>query len=491
MFNIIDKPISRNRALAIFFGLLALAYTPFVFDRIYFIDDITRSIKGYFGWIGLGRPLTELIAMVLTTNTQTLADVTPLPQLLSIIILLAAAMLLVRNLNERITLGTTLISLTAVVNPLIFSNMLYRFDSLSMSLSILLPIFAWDVYLKGKKVLPFFLLVSTLSLYQPAISIFPILIILSFIRSKEKNNAKFALIFHSSIITVLSCVVYYLTIIKTTMAEGEQRGNISISNGGITHKISEGVINSSHVAFDSYGNLGALCISFLSLFFFFKVALAIKSQIISTDKHKYIIASILLLTPALLIFLSVGVNLILSNSYFPARVLFPISLIIFTLLGSLYNTNKAVNAIISTLAVILIYSSISVIYVTSSALVHQKNYDQFVLTSVTENLSKMDSIKNIFIYGETDDAVAVKIAKKEFLILKHIKNNLYDMTFSQSLVNNGVDNVKFSGDARKIALILKSQACNKSMETETTQPQYSIFSNEKNILVYLGKVNCK
>ncbi|CAM8560147.1 glucosyltransferase domain-containing protein [Enterobacter asburiae] len=491
MFNIIDKNISTNRAFGIFLGLLSFAYVPFIFDRIYFIDDITRSIKGYFGWIGLGRPLTELIAIVLTINTKTLADITPLPQLLSIAALLAASMLLVRNISDRVTLGTILISLTAVINPLVFSNMLYRFDSLSMSLSILFPIIAWDIYLKGNRLFTFLLLVATLSLYQPAISIFPILIVLSFMRSKEKNRQKITLVLHSAIITALSCVVYYFTIIKTTMDKGEQRGDISISNGGIVHKFSEAFTNSSHVVFDSYGNLSTLCICLLSLFFLVNVALKVKRQIISKDEHRYIIATALLLTPILLIILSVGVNLILSNSYFPPRVLFPISLIIFTFLASSYGDNKATNTIASVIAVILIYSSISVIYVTSSALVHQKNYDQFILNSVTESLNKMDTNKNVFIYGETDDAVAVKIAKREFSILKHVKNNFYDMTFSQSLVNYGVANVKFSGDARKTSLELKDQTCKKFMETEVSQPQYSIFTNEKDILVYLGRVNCK
>lgn len=491
MFNIIDKNIPTNRAFGIFLGLISFAYLPFIFDRIYFIDDITRSIKGYFGWIGLGRPLTELIAIVLTINTKTLADITPLPQLLSITALLVASMLLVRNISDRITLGSILISLTAVINPLVFSNMLYRFDSLSMSLSILLPIIAWDIFLKGKRLLPFLLLVATLSLYQPAISIFPILIVLSFIRSKVKNIQKITLGLHSAIITALSCVVYYFTIIKTTMDKGEQRGDISISNGGVVHKLSEAFTNSSHVAFDSYGHISTLCISLLLLFFLINIALKIKGQIISNDKYNYVIAIALLSTPVLLIVLSVGVNLILSNSYFPPRVLFPISLIIFTLLASSYGDNKIANTITSVIAAILIYSSISVIYVTSSALVHQKNYDQFILNSVTQNLNKMGTNRNIYIYGETDDAVAVKVAKREFSILKHVKNNFYDMTFSQSLVNYGLGNVKFSGDARKTSQELKDQACKNLMETEVSQPQYSIFANKKNILVYLGSFKCK
>ncbi|HDT1679970.1 TPA: glucosyltransferase domain-containing protein, partial [Enterobacter hormaechei subsp. steigerwaltii] len=112
--------------------IISIGYYPLINDRLYLVDDITRSIKGYFGWIELGRPLTEWLAMFLSTSSDRLADITPLPQLSSIVALSYLTILLLKNTFHKITIGNVLICITVAVNPLLLGNMLFRFDSLSM-----------------------------------------------------------------------------------------------------------------------------------------------------------------------------------------------------------------------------------------------------------------------------------------------------------------------------------------------------------------------
>ncbi|WP_312769818.1 glucosyltransferase domain-containing protein [Enterobacter soli] len=150
MFKSINKEISLRNAGLLSFGLILFAYFPLLNDRIYFVDDITRSIKGYFGWTELGRPLTEWLAMLMTINSGILADITPLPQLLSIFVLSCTVLILIRNAFSRVSIAAVLISTTAVINPLVLGNMLYRLDSLSMVFSIMFSVLAWEKFNNGK-----------------------------------------------------------------------------------------------------------------------------------------------------------------------------------------------------------------------------------------------------------------------------------------------------------------------------------------------------
>ncbi|WP_373926667.1 glucosyltransferase domain-containing protein, partial [Enterobacter hormaechei] len=89
-------------------------------------------------------------------------------------------MLLLKNTFHKITIGNALICITVAVNPLLLGNMLFRFDSLSMILSMLLPVLAWDLLNKNRAIYALSSLVACLSFYQPAIAIFPILVITTF-----------------------------------------------------------------------------------------------------------------------------------------------------------------------------------------------------------------------------------------------------------------------------------------------------------------------
>lgn len=487
MVSFHKKELSLFNAWILSLVIISFGYYPLINDRLYLVDDITRSIKGYFGWMELGRPLTEWLAMFLSTSSDRLADITPLPQLLSVVALSYLTMLLLKNTFNKITIGNTLICITAAVNPLLLGNMLFRFDSLSMILSMLLPVLAWDLLNKNRTIYALTSLIACLSFYQPAIAIFPVLVITTFIQSK-KDNKNIKYIIQSAGLTIASCVFYYFVVVINTIKSTEKRADLTIS---LASKIHTGIKTSISTALQSYGHIAAILIAVATLAFiivYAKHIIAVVKE--EAGKSRFLNLSLMVFAPVVILICSTGVNLILSNGYYPTRVLFPIAFIVFLALAIPAVFNDFFNRIAAYLSIALIFSSTSVIYATASSLYHQQRYDSYVLFSLSERLSFLKSEKNIYIFGATDYSEASKTSNRVFPILDHIKNNYYDMTLSQSLVNNGIRNIRFSGKDRQISYDLEKMACNGEMNLIYSMPQYSIFENDKNLLIYLGGRVC-
>lgn len=68
MFSRYDK-----KALFIYSGLALLFIYPLIQAGIYYRDDLDRSITGYYGWRGLGRPFADIIppSLYLLRNPNT------------------------------------------------------------------------------------------------------------------------------------------------------------------------------------------------------------------------------------------------------------------------------------------------------------------------------------------------------------------------------------------------------------------------------------
>lgn len=492
MFKLINKELSLYKAGLISFGLILFAYFPLINDRIYFVDDTTRSIKGYFGWTELGRPLTEWLYMMMTLNSKLLADITPLPQLLSIFILCITVIIIIRNTFSYPSIAAVLISMTAVINPLVMGNMLYRYDSLSMVISLLLPVLAWEKINQSKYVYSGILLICCLCLYQPAIAIFPLLVMYTFLKNVSNEQWTPKSIFISALVTISSCLAYFFCVVKLTVESTESRGELSGFGKDLIKNTFYGIKNAADTLYYSYGKIGGAILFCLSLIFLFcYLNILLKSIGNKSISHKAIRVFFISLSPIAILLCTVGVNLILSNGYYPLRVLFPIAFIIFIIFSLASELNILVRNISTILAACLIFVAISISFVTASSLYQQNRYDSFVLFSVSQYLMTHSEYKNIYIYGSTLNSLSSKTAAKAYPVINYVRNNYYDMTFSQALVNNGIGNIKFSSQTRSISANLAKKACAGALKINLSTPQYNIYSSENDLLIYLGNADCK
>lgn len=184
---------NRTRILATL-GVALLFYYPILYAGSFYADDIYRisvSNKGFI-WGDLGRFFSEWIAYGYSGNSTTIIDPYPLGLILSILLIgLSGCVISVRfdsiiksNSNIGFFLG-----ILFVINPFFTENLLYRFDSLGMSLSILFSSLAFYLLANKSKcycwpvgaIFSVAALFVSLNFYQPSINLFLSLLFVQFL----------------------------------------------------------------------------------------------------------------------------------------------------------------------------------------------------------------------------------------------------------------------------------------------------------------------
>lgn len=164
----------------LFWGLTVL-YTVYVLPVILAnrscYDDISRSLYGITGWNNDARPLTEKLVTWLCGGYP-LGNVSPLPLLLSVLLLAYTMTLCVKRY-----LPTAMLSLPAIAagffviaNPYFLSNLSYQFDCVTMTLALCAAILPYVVpagrALYKIFLFSFFLCMVTFTTYQPCCGVY-------------------------------------------------------------------------------------------------------------------------------------------------------------------------------------------------------------------------------------------------------------------------------------------------------------------------------
>lgn len=126
--------------------MVAFLYaTPILLLNNMYYDDIGRSIYGYFSWGIDGRPLSDVIMKMLILGSPA-TDISPYPQIICLIIMSLLCYMMHKQFNPSQKFGW--ICFTPVfLSPFFIQNIAFKFDSLVMSLSVILA-FLPIVFLK-------------------------------------------------------------------------------------------------------------------------------------------------------------------------------------------------------------------------------------------------------------------------------------------------------------------------------------------------------
>jgi Glucosyl transferase GtrII len=166
---------ARGRDERVFAGLLVLylvvLYPILRADR-YYSDDLKRALIGRTGWDSNGRPLTTLLMKLLQCYDHALVDISPLTQIGGVALLALAGVLIARRFEIRSPTTAVLVAFPLGAQPFFLENLSYKFDALSMCLALLLAVlpFALPRDLRGR-LWGGLALFASLSLYQPAIDV--------------------------------------------------------------------------------------------------------------------------------------------------------------------------------------------------------------------------------------------------------------------------------------------------------------------------------
>ena len=155
------------------FAISVIFFFPFITNDFIYEDDYQRLFYGYSGWSANGRPIADLIYYILSPGS-TIIDIHPMGQVANFFVCGIIAFLFCK----RYECGAVLSSCIAVAifcNPFYLENITYRFDSLTMAISVLCACLPFLIRVKSTPLRYLVFSASifvSLSIYQVSLNIY-------------------------------------------------------------------------------------------------------------------------------------------------------------------------------------------------------------------------------------------------------------------------------------------------------------------------------
>lgn len=186
----VASPQSDGRLFGVLMALYFLILYPILRANRYYNDDLKRALVGHTGWDSNGRPLTTLLMKLMQCYDSALVDISPLTQILAIALLAWIGVLIARRYAISSVWMAALVTFPLGAQPFYLENLSYKFDSLSMSLAILLALL--PALTLGDRRHGWWLgvlaLFGSLCFYQPAINVTLIFILLEVVMAQLRES---------------------------------------------------------------------------------------------------------------------------------------------------------------------------------------------------------------------------------------------------------------------------------------------------------------
>ncbi|ELR8593922.1 glucosyltransferase domain-containing protein [Escherichia coli] len=176
---------SKNK----YYILMLIFILPLILANVYYVDDLGRSMKGYTNWGLDGRPVSDLIMIVINLNYH-LSDLYPLPLLIAT----ATISYCFFVFNKTFFCENEVIALPFVFffPCFIYEALSYRFDSLTILSSVSLSFLF--LFINFRNI--YFIFISKLTLciiifciYQPSVNFLIIISLIKYFHINSKGGS--------------------------------------------------------------------------------------------------------------------------------------------------------------------------------------------------------------------------------------------------------------------------------------------------------------
>jgi hypothetical protein len=468
---------------------------PILLTNSSYYDDIGRSVYGYFSWGIDGRPLSDFIFKTLDLGAPA-TDISPFPQIISMLIMTSLCYLMHRYLNPDHRYGW-LVFTPIFLSPFFIQNFAFRFDSLSMSLSVAIsaiPLF----FMKSGKIKLFaysaICVFSSLCLYQASLSVFVAVVCFHVIFSIKKEEDSYKTILESIVATAGMAVGYlfYLKIIipifvTSDYANGYNQiiGNVDELKGNIL--ITVNILRSFFAGF----------IAKVFLFVFLLSLFGLMVLIIKVYKSEGNLAN--KAVKLMLIILSIGVmmlcipgpGLALKGMPTGPRVFIGFGFAISLMFALISFISKRHQSKLNSIYCIIIVISFSYMATFSNAMKSQDRLTDRIINGITNDINKVGNkeVKTITIDGNSPYSAAADKAIQKFPLLKQIIPSYFDGPLAWGIVKmteiySGKDQ---PSPPRQNEII--STICN--MQLVTDAGLYKTYFNKGDLVVSFTDRDCK
>ncbi|HEF0010613.1 MULTISPECIES: glucosyltransferase domain-containing protein [Citrobacter] len=477
MFSRYDK-----KALFIYSGLALLFIYPLIQAGIYYRDDLDRSITGYYGWRGLGRPFADILTRFFSASGHYNLDLFPYTMLASCIFLGASALALSKHLIKSDIPNANMVAALLIFNPFILQNIAYRYDSLGMSIAFFLAVVAYTYKNKNLTIEVATKLIAgvlSLTLYQPCANIFIGLLAIDVIIIATKKDVKVK----ESIIFLFKKTILFVSFFLIYMLFFSPKNN---SRAELIHLDQEGL---EHLA-KTLIALKEMVLSYLyhPVYIYFAIPILISCVfmlIAYRTNIKQIASFILYGAVSFLIFIIslMGPTLLLQDAPVLPRTLvsFSVILVIIAIPIMRFAPRFKYAALIPVIASLAFSAQLS------NAMKSQQEYENFVFSMIAQDIATHKDIVSIGTVGQLNKNERARLLIDNKPLIGHFVFPATEFLASYQLVNKGFTQTLHGyGDEQenknKLSDIIK-----KGIKPVSSNEYYTLFISDNNAIVFLGK----
>lgn len=489
MFSKLTNDISSKARLSAAFILSFLFIYPIYSSGVYYIDDLERSQNAISGWTGLGRPLSDFIFYLLSLGNKGSIDVSPLPQIASIVLMAASIYYFAGRMFSSKSVSTIAVSSLVFLNPLFLHNISYRYDSLSMVLSLSFCLYAFSIQSKNlpnRIACKSLLIFGSLCLYQVSAVSFVILLISSLtikVFNEEKINKRLIMQDLAALSLAYAC---YSILIKFLITNNRSETIFSDANWSKLLYINISKFEAMYLS--SYDRLSiwilGVSFSLASVAFIARTIFSFREK--SLENKFFSLAS--LLAPVFILLASCSTIIILKESLILPRIASSYGVVIFSLVYFIYQIN---NKCASILSIYLCLSVVLTSFALGATMKSQYEKDMFLAAQIKGVIESDLNLKDnkTTVIGASNATIVETVNSRVFPVIGLINSPMYDNTGSLMLKRLGLQLVNFSFDRKK--WIPKAlSACQLSLP-HADNKSFSIYSEPGQNYVFLGSSGAK
>lgn len=372
--------------------ILLVGYSAILLANFNYVDDMARVHEGYRGWEMFSRFIASALSILIHGGLY-LPDISPLPQLLAILIIALAGMIVIRVISGKSEYPAW--ALVAVIplaiNPYFLECISYKFDAPYMALSVLAAIA--PLLFAGRKRLPYMLAVFIGALvvcmtYQAALGILLMLaILLAFRMWTSGESAKSAFVFICVTVLALALgVLFFKCFIMIDI----------LSYGDYVSPSLPPLAEIIPCTWTNLMNYWSLFVSDSRLVWLVLIALIVASFVYvsmrDTKRNVVLTGVCSLLVIVLMALVAFGVYPLFALPLFAPRAMYGIGALIAFLAVSVAVSRKA----IPEKAVVLAFSWLMIVFsfVYGNALYVQAQWTDFRITAAIEGLNDIEAFAN-------------------------------------------------------------------------------------------------
>ncbi|WP_306587599.1 glucosyltransferase domain-containing protein [Hafnia paralvei] len=376
-----------------FFSVISMVFClPIALANIYFRDDLSRADYYFVNLKTIGRPVADFLHDILTAFNSG-ADLSPLTLIISSMTLAISGFILYKKFSTEKNIIWSIPFLFISCNPFALQGLSYKYDSISISASVLFAIIPFALNIKGKlfsflfSVLFFFLAIGS---YQASINIIistTCFVLVTQILSERSYREMCSYIIRKIIELVFSFILYLFTI-NIFFPHTKSRSSIA-SLDGIIRSINK-ILNDLILLFD-----GAQSFYFITLCVVCIAVLIFNFQRCGILK----VTAILSLLLAQLISIG-GVSILLSEGIVGYRTYLSFGIFMMTISYISIYSGKKLRIFPSIMSTLILIYFISLSFTYGNILSSQRKYEQLLVDDVYNNLSNNNTEnKKVYISG--------------------------------------------------------------------------------------------